>query len=64
MRATPTKCWMPVRPSGSLAFVYARSTRKAAIESVLDNFSPIMEYTWRKLRRDGWRIVRVSCKEM
>lgn len=63
MKAKGT-CWMLVRPGGHLAPYYAGAYRRTAVAALVDNVKHIEGQTWNALRRNGWRAVRVSIREI
>lgn len=54
--------WMLKSPSGNLVTPSASHTRKGCIAGVLSSYGP--NWTWKKLYRNGSRIVRVSVREI
>ena len=63
MKAKGT-CWMLVRPGGHLAPYYAGKFRKTAIAALVDNVRHIEGETWKRLRRRGWRAIKVTIREI
>ena len=61
-KAKPIKVWMAKRPGESLCFSAIGHTRAYSKERLLKHMGPT-HGDWKKLYRNGWRIVRVTVRE-
>lgn len=56
------KCWMMKAPRGWLGYVWASRTRRNVIDAFMKDCPPAA--SWRQMYRKGWRVVRVTLREI